>query len=318
MPFKSKAQRRKFYALKNEGKMDQKTIDEWESETPENIPETVEKEAMSSLIKNANFKRHALSFLEKVKGTIGKSFQDVSKYDSKKAKSLLKKVVPPATAGTLLYGAAKKPKDRFGKTKEEAKEEAIRAREKTLEKEAMEDFIKKEAKLASENLWLLEKTAAILDGVDLKGSLGKYEKGVKNYTKDPEGTDLSQLSSEIEKAFVDKANEEETPWWKAIMGGGGIGSTLAGGAGAALDALSKTPGKSSIPLALLGGGIGSIMGMSSKIDDDDEITRAQNAVVDLQQDQQTRHLLGQLRNMRTEQDRNKRLAMMSLQNFMPR
>lgn len=47
MPFKSMAQRRKFYALKNQGKMDQATIDEWESQTPENIPERVEKKAMS-------------------------------------------------------------------------------------------------------------------------------------------------------------------------------------------------------------------------------------------------------------------------------
>ena len=45
MPFQSKAQRRKFYALKREGKMDQKTIDEWQSETPKNIPERLEKKA---------------------------------------------------------------------------------------------------------------------------------------------------------------------------------------------------------------------------------------------------------------------------------
>jgi hypothetical protein len=44
-PFKSEAQRRKFYALKSKGKMDQKTIDEWESETPANIPERVKKTA---------------------------------------------------------------------------------------------------------------------------------------------------------------------------------------------------------------------------------------------------------------------------------
>lgn len=41
MPFQSKAQRRKFYALKAEGKMDQKTIDEWEAETPKKLPERV-------------------------------------------------------------------------------------------------------------------------------------------------------------------------------------------------------------------------------------------------------------------------------------
>lgn len=45
MPFQSKAQRRKFYAMKNRGEMDQKTIDEWESETPKGIPERVEKTA---------------------------------------------------------------------------------------------------------------------------------------------------------------------------------------------------------------------------------------------------------------------------------
>jgi hypothetical protein len=41
MPFKSKAQRRKFYALKSEGKIDQKTINEWEKETPNELPEKV-------------------------------------------------------------------------------------------------------------------------------------------------------------------------------------------------------------------------------------------------------------------------------------
>lgn len=41
MPFQSKAQRRKFYALKAEGKMDQKTIDAWEAETPKKLPERV-------------------------------------------------------------------------------------------------------------------------------------------------------------------------------------------------------------------------------------------------------------------------------------
>ena len=41
MPFSSKSQRRKFHALKAEGKMDQKTIDEWEKDTPEKLPEKV-------------------------------------------------------------------------------------------------------------------------------------------------------------------------------------------------------------------------------------------------------------------------------------
>lgn len=39
MPFKSEAQRRKFYELKKQGKMDQATIDEWEKETPKVLPE---------------------------------------------------------------------------------------------------------------------------------------------------------------------------------------------------------------------------------------------------------------------------------------
>ena len=43
MPFKSKSQRRKFYALKAKGKMSQAKIDEWESETPKNIPERKKK-----------------------------------------------------------------------------------------------------------------------------------------------------------------------------------------------------------------------------------------------------------------------------------
>jgi len=44
MPFKSKAQRRKFYALKAKGKMSQATIDEWESATgKKKLPEKVKK-----------------------------------------------------------------------------------------------------------------------------------------------------------------------------------------------------------------------------------------------------------------------------------
>ena len=45
MPFKSEAQRRKFYALKGEGKMDQKTIDRWDDETPKGIPKRLKKVA---------------------------------------------------------------------------------------------------------------------------------------------------------------------------------------------------------------------------------------------------------------------------------
>jgi hypothetical protein len=45
MPFKSLSQRKKFYALKNEGKMSQSTIDEWEKNTPKNLPERITKKA---------------------------------------------------------------------------------------------------------------------------------------------------------------------------------------------------------------------------------------------------------------------------------
>ena len=42
MPFKSKAQRRKFYALKSRGEISQKEIDQWEKETNnKNLPERV-------------------------------------------------------------------------------------------------------------------------------------------------------------------------------------------------------------------------------------------------------------------------------------
>jgi hypothetical protein len=41
MAFKSEAQRAKFYALKEQGKVSQKTIDEFESKTPKNIPDRV-------------------------------------------------------------------------------------------------------------------------------------------------------------------------------------------------------------------------------------------------------------------------------------
>lgn len=39
MPFKSDAQRRKFAALVRAGKMSQATFDEWQSETPDKLPE---------------------------------------------------------------------------------------------------------------------------------------------------------------------------------------------------------------------------------------------------------------------------------------
>lgn len=39
MPFKSEAQRRKFAAMVKKGEITQKTFNEWNSETPKNIPE---------------------------------------------------------------------------------------------------------------------------------------------------------------------------------------------------------------------------------------------------------------------------------------
>lgn len=47
MPFKSKAQIRKFYHLKRQGKMDQATIDQWMAETPnpKKLPDRLKKVA---------------------------------------------------------------------------------------------------------------------------------------------------------------------------------------------------------------------------------------------------------------------------------
>ena len=39
MPFKSEAQRRKFGAMVKKGEITKKTFDEWNAETPKNIPE---------------------------------------------------------------------------------------------------------------------------------------------------------------------------------------------------------------------------------------------------------------------------------------
>lgn len=39
MPFKSEAQRRKFGAMVKKGEISKKTFDEWNAETPKNIPE---------------------------------------------------------------------------------------------------------------------------------------------------------------------------------------------------------------------------------------------------------------------------------------
>ena len=43
MPFKSQAQRRKFYAMADDGEISKKTLNEWEDATPKNkkLPEKV-------------------------------------------------------------------------------------------------------------------------------------------------------------------------------------------------------------------------------------------------------------------------------------
>jgi len=41
MPFKSKSQRRKFYAMEEKGEISQSIINEFEKKTPKNIPEKV-------------------------------------------------------------------------------------------------------------------------------------------------------------------------------------------------------------------------------------------------------------------------------------
>lgn len=47
MPFRSEAQRRKFYAMADRGEISAKTVQEWERETPKNqtLPERVKKAA---------------------------------------------------------------------------------------------------------------------------------------------------------------------------------------------------------------------------------------------------------------------------------
>lgn len=53
MPFKSQAQRAKFYILKSQGKMDQKTIDEWDSHTPKDIPAKVSENPFTKAFEDA-------------------------------------------------------------------------------------------------------------------------------------------------------------------------------------------------------------------------------------------------------------------------
>lgn len=49
MPFKSEAQRRKFGAMVKKGEISQKTFDEWNAETPKNIPERKKQKTLKDL-----------------------------------------------------------------------------------------------------------------------------------------------------------------------------------------------------------------------------------------------------------------------------
>jgi hypothetical protein len=49
LPFRSKAQRRLFYAKLKRGEMSQKTIDEWESKTKGKLPERVKNRKRKAL-----------------------------------------------------------------------------------------------------------------------------------------------------------------------------------------------------------------------------------------------------------------------------
>ena len=53
MPFKSQAQRKKFYALEREGKISRETLDKWESETgKKKLPEKASSRPQSLLVKD--------------------------------------------------------------------------------------------------------------------------------------------------------------------------------------------------------------------------------------------------------------------------
>ena len=71
MPFQSKSQRRLFYAKKARGEMDQKTIDEWESDTPPGIPERVKVSEllMKKRIGHLDFQDFPIS-IERPKGSV--------------------------------------------------------------------------------------------------------------------------------------------------------------------------------------------------------------------------------------------------------
>lgn len=102
MPFKSESQRRKFYALKSQGKMTQSKIDEWEKDTPKDLPEKVAAPAKKKEFTiNQNWKnqlKRAANYNEKPENN--NKVYDI-KYKKQSTKQLVRRKIEP-----LRYRAA--------------------------------------------------------------------------------------------------------------------------------------------------------------------------------------------------------------------
>jgi hypothetical protein len=81
MPFQSKAQRRKFYALKERGEMSQKTIDEWESHTPSSLPERKKTQEHAHRRKSAAYLEGCRAAIEKL-GFDAEMFEEFAQQDA--------------------------------------------------------------------------------------------------------------------------------------------------------------------------------------------------------------------------------------------
>ena len=96
MPFKSESQRRKFLVLKREGKIDQKTFDEWNNATPKDIPER-----LGGLTKD---------HLKLLNGHISHNKENPNKlslkiiYKKLNGRTVKRKVDPHSTRNGLLFG----------------------------------------------------------------------------------------------------------------------------------------------------------------------------------------------------------------------
>ena len=67
MPFKSKAQRRKFYAMANRGEIDEETVKEWEEETGDKeLPEKVDEDKDEKKKKDAFVRKFVRNFYNTV------------------------------------------------------------------------------------------------------------------------------------------------------------------------------------------------------------------------------------------------------------